>query len=258
MLSAIKDDAELARRLTGVDAYDNPLRLLAFLELSIEYRGPFHLAELLKKISDGRTKSQYQGSKLDHLSKACLGSLLDLVATVVHKVGQCLARGSCKFEEMEGAARGIEKILCFSNEIDIGKVFYGVASKLKGAEVVLCYLLLLATGLGDETQRNEMWGTLIRAVVPSTYPHADRPASAVFAMVKVIYLSKKGAAALFPGLYQELQERRLTPAAVGAWEQLHGRMATWAALVNEAEGYWKNARQEWEERECIYDTEDDI
>ena len=257
-LSSIKDDAELAQRLTGVDAYDNPLRLLAFLELSVEYRGPFHLAKLLERISNGRKMSQYQGSKLNHLSKACLGSLLDLVATIVYKVGQCLARGSCKFEEMEAAAGGIEKVLCFSNEIDIGKIFYGVASKLRGGEIALCYSLLLATGLGDETQRSEMWDTLIRAVAPSTYPPVERLAFAVFAMVKVIYLSKGGAAVLFPGLYRELLAKSLTPAAAGAWEQLHGRMATWAALVDEVERYWRNARQEWEERECTYNRDDDI
>ncbi len=167
MLSSIQNDAELAQKLTGVDAYDNPLRLLAFIELDVEYRGPFHVPELLQRISDGRKTSQYQGSTLNHLSKACLESLLDLVATIVYKVGQHLSRRSCTFREMQAAADGISRILCLSNEIDTGKIFYGVTPKLKGGEIALCYSMLLATGLGDDTQRNEMWGTLLRAVTPS-------------------------------------------------------------------------------------------
>ena len=199
----------------------------------------------------GRT-SRYQGSNLNHLSKACLGSLLDLVATVVYKVGQYLTKGSCNYPKMQAAANGISRILCFSNEIDTGKVFYGVEPKLKGGEIALCYSLLLATGLGDVTQRNEMWGTLLRAVTPSAGSHVERDAFPVYAIVVVICSSKEGAPVLFPGLYKELLERRLTSTAVRAWERLHGMMAAWAALVDEVERYWKKAREQWNERENTY------
>jgi hypothetical protein len=248
-ISSIQNDAELAQRLTGVDAYDNPLRLLAFIELYVEYRGPFHVPELLRRISNGRKTSQYQGSTLNHLSKACLGSLLDLVATVVYKVGQHLTRRSCTYLEMQAAADGISMILCLSNEIDIGKIFYGVAPKLKGGEIALCYSMLLATGLGDDTQRNEMWGTLLRAVAPSAGGQVECTTFAVSATVVVIHLSKEGAPVLFPGLYKELLDRRLTSAAARVWERLHGTMATWAALVGEVERYWRMTRKQWTERE---------
>ena len=173
MLSSIQNDAELAQRLTGFDAYGNPLRLLACIELYIGHRGPFHVPELLQRISNGRKTSRYQGSNLNHQSKACLGSLLDLVATVVYKVGQYLTKGSCNYPKMQAAANGISRILRFSNEIDTGKVFYGVETKLKGGEIALCYSMLLATGVGDVTQRNEMSGTLLRAVTPSAGSHVE-------------------------------------------------------------------------------------
>jgi hypothetical protein len=254
-LSSIQNDAELAQRLTGVDAYDNPLRLLAFVELYVEYRGPFHVPELLQRISDGRKTSQYQGSTLNHLSKACLGSLLDLVATVVYKVGQYLARRSCKCHEMQAAADGISRILCLSNEIDIGKIFYGVAPKLKGGEIALCYSMLLATGLGDDTQRNEMWGTLLRALMPSAGGQVERTAFVVSGILIVICWSKEGAPVLFPGLYKELLERRLTSAAAAVWERLQGTMAAWAALVDEVERYWTTTSKQWRERECTGEVE---
>ena len=82
--------------------------------------------------------------------------------------------------------------------------------------------MLLATGLGDDTPRNEMWGTLLRALTPSAGSQVECTAFVVSAIVVVIYLSKEQALVLFPSLFKDSLERRLISAAARVWERLQG------------------------------------
>lgn len=122
-ISSLKNDAELAKALTGIDIYDNSLRLCAFLELSIEHSGPFHVRDLLNRILDGRKELKYGDVKLDHLTKASPDSVASLVATIVHSLGRHLATTGCDALEMQAVADALSLVLILSSEDRISESF---------------------------------------------------------------------------------------------------------------------------------------
>ena len=116
---AHEDDVDLARALTGDDDYDNSLRLCAFLELFVEHSGPFKVLPILNRILSGRKALQYGDLKFDHLTKASLDSISNLIATIVHALGQCLAAVGCAGYRMQLVADALSLILSLSGEREV-------------------------------------------------------------------------------------------------------------------------------------------
>ena len=232
-LSSVEDDAMLARGLTGRDTYDNSLRLCAFLELFIEYNGPFEVLKLMQRIGNGRQRMQYGEWKVDSLCKASRDSITHLVATTVHSLGQRLAKASCRALQMNDATRALSVILSLSGEMEVAKVFYGVTPKLKGGELPLCYSLLLATGMASDDDTREMWGLLSGAVGGASSPIDIRTTMTIIAIVSVTYTCGEGSKVLFPWLYAELVKRNLQVHAERAWESFGGVPSVWTGLVIE-------------------------
>ena len=256
-ISSLKDDAELARMLTGIDVYDNSLRLCAFLELSIERCGPFHVRDLLDSILNGRKRLDYGDLKLDHLNKASPDSIANVVATIVHSLGQHLATSGCHAHQMQAVADGLSLVLVLSGETGLAKVFHAVSPKLMAGEVTLCYSLLLATGLGrlaDETEEEGLWCSLVRRVNADFKLPQDDISMVISAIVVLIYSGGEGTRALFPCMYGEVLRRDVRSHARRAWELLGGDVQVWDAVSIEAERQWKSQNDRWDNREALIEA----
>ena len=247
---SIEDNTSLARFLTGADAYDNSLRLCAFIELFVEFEGPFQLHHLLNRIWDGRKSLRHADVKMDNLAKASPDSIANVIATIVHSLGQRLVTTGCKGHEMQNVADALSLILTLSGEIVVGKVFHGVLPMLVSGEVALCYSLLLATGLAyNETATEELWDCFVQAMDVKI---RERKASiAVIAIVVIIYIGGEGTRTLFPWLYAELGKRNLQLDAKRAWELLGGRSGVWNALAEGTEANWNDQTNSWRHRERL-------
>jgi len=99
-LSAIKNNTTLVQELRGKDPYDDSLRLCTFLEIWVERGGPFGVLALLNRVNNGRKAMKYAAAKFDHLSKAAPDTMSDLLATIVHSLGQRLAHAGCTARQM--------------------------------------------------------------------------------------------------------------------------------------------------------------
>lgn len=250
-LLSVEDNAELAKNLTGADAFDNSLRLCAFLELSTELLGPFQVLNLLNRILEGRKRLQYGDLKVDHLAKASPSSISNLVATIVHSLGDHLATAGCKAREMQAVADALSLILALSGEISAAKVFHEVLPKLVAGEVALCYSLLLATGLADEAEMEELWQSLVQSMAVFSRIRQDDIPMAISAVVIVMYSCGVGTSVLFPWLYGEVVKRNLQVVAKRAWSLLGGNSRVWDDLAEETEGQWDVQRRMWRNREPL-------
>lgn len=221
------EDHRLAKVLTGVDDYDNSVRLCAFLELFVEESGPFDVSRMLDKIKRGRKSLKYGDLKLDHLSKASPDAIGNLVATIVHSLGQHLATGDCRGCQLQDVADALSLILHLSGEREVGKIFDVVLPRLVAGEVGLCYALLLTADAADEEGREELWRLLVGRMRQNGQSHRDDISMAISAIVVVLYSSGEGAKALFPGLYRELVKLNFQSSANAAWVLLGGLVQTW-------------------------------
>ncbi|KAK1810050.1 hypothetical protein LTR12_015598 [Friedmanniomyces endolithicus] len=163
-LSSVKDPTDLARGLIGRDPYDDSLRVCAFLELSADRDGPFGILNLLNRIQKGRKAMGYGPPKFDHLVRAAPESISELVGTIVHSLGQRLARAGCSARDMQDVADAISLILALSGDRDMGQVLFRVLPKLRRGEITLSFSLLLATGLATDESCAEMWDLFSHAL----------------------------------------------------------------------------------------------
>ena len=248
---ALKNDIELARALTGADIYDNSIRLCAFLEMFVEHFGPFGVLPILKRILSGRKDLQYGDLKLDHLAKASPESISNLIATIVHSLGQRLATVGCAGYRMQLVADALSLILSLSGELEMGKVFHGVLPKLVAGEVTLCYSLLLATHLADTASMKELWSLFVQKMGYGVQASGSGIPMAVIAIVVVLYVSRDGSRVLFPNIYQELLERGLQSHAKMAWVRLGGDSEVWSAMVQEFQSNCDWQAYVWDNQEAL-------
>ena len=251
----IKNDMELARKLTGADIYDNSLRLCAFLELFVERFGPFRALGILNRILRGRKDLRYGDLKLDHLTKASPDSISNLVATLVHSLGQRLAASGCAGHQLQRVADVLSLILTLSRELDLGKVFRGTLPKLVAGEVTLCYSLLLTTDLADKESIEEMWTLCIQRIDSDVQAGGGGGIPmAVIAIVVVLYVCRDGSRVLFPKLYMELSKRNFQSHAKTAWVQLGGDDEVWSSMVQGFQTQLEFETRTWDNREVLIEA----
>ena len=246
----IKNDTELARNLTGIDTYDNSIRLCAFLELFVERYGPFGVLDILNRILRGRKHLRYGNLKLDHLTKASPDSINNLIATVVHSLSQHLAVNRWVGHQLQRVADAISLVLSLSGERELGKVFRGALPKLVAGEVTLCYSLLLATDLTDEEGSQEMWTLFVQKMDHDVQAGGGGIPIAVIAIAVVLYACRDGSQVLFPKLYIELSKRNLPSHAKMAWELLGGDGEVWNEMVREFQRNLEWQTHMWDNREA--------
>ena len=250
----IKDDTELARNLTGIDTYDNSIRLCAFLELFVERYGPFGVLDILNRILRGRKHLRYGDLKLDHLTKASPDSINNLIATIVHSLSQHLAVNGWVGHQLQRVADAISLVLSLSGELELGKVFRGALPKLVAGEVTLCYSLLLATDLADEGGSEEMWTLFSQKMDHDVQAGGGGIPMVVSAIAVVLYAFRDGSQVLFPKLYMELSKRNLRSHAKMAWELLEGDSEVWNEMVGEFQRNLEWQTHIWDNREHFIGT----
>jgi len=241
-LSSVKDPTDLARGLIGRDPYDDSLRVCAFLELSADRDGPFGILNLLNRIQKGRKAMGYGPPKFDHLVRAAPESISELVGTIVHSLGQRLARAGCSARHMQDVADAISLILALSGDRDMGQVLFRVLPKLRRGEITLSFSLLLATGLATDESCAEMWDLFSHALARPPITAESQAVTAVLAFVLLLYTCGEGAEALFPWLWRELTIRRLCREASHAWQRVGGEATVWANLVSKTKRLWATQR----------------
>ena len=184
----------------------------------------------------------YGPPKFDHLIRAAPESVNELIGTVVHSLGQRLARSGCSARHMQDVADALSLIIALVCERDLGKILCGVLSKLRRGEITLCFSLLQATGLATDHSRGEMWNLFSHALARPPITAESQDVTAVLAFVVLLYSCGEGAEALFHWLFREISIRHLRGAASRAWQEVGGELAVWATLVSKTERLWATQR----------------
>ena len=258
-LSATTDDAALARSLTSDDDYSDSLRLCAFLELLVENKGPYGVLGALHRIRNGRKRLRYAKTIFKDLMKSSEDSIFDLLATIVHTLGQSLAETGCKAQWLQEVADGVSAVLRLSGEHEMARVFQGTRPKLEGGELTLCYALLLNTGPLDEDDTAALWSLFCSALWEDAASAGTGTLTsiAIIAITVLIYLAGEGSEVLFPSLYAELSRQSLLTTARSAWGSLDGHADTWNELErnycekrNIVKRLWRNKAQSLDASSC--------
>ena len=255
-LLTIQDDVKLAEYLTGDDSFDNSLRLCAFLELEVETNGPFAVIRTLDRLRLGKEQLGQSNVKMDYLSTVCPDAVDNLIATIVHGLGQHLASSGCTGKQMQAVVDALSHILTLSEEIDVGRVYCRVLPKLVSGEIALCYLLLLATDLAmDEASKEELWRWFVKKIEDSLdrNQRKRRDTMAISALVVVAYCAGGGIQVLFLYLYAQLYQRNYLSAARQAWVSLRGDASTWDRNILEAEKAFAQQAYLWSHQRTIID-----
>ena len=213
--------------------------------------GPLHVFPALNRIKHDRGfKPDEKPLRMDHLFKTSPDSITALFTTMIRALGHVLsAEVGCRARQMADVVSSVSLLLGFFGERDVGRVLHSVVRQLQsGGELLLCYLLLLCTGLSESDEKDEMWRLLEADMVRRCSERSDqKTVVVVVGLTNILYLCGEGSRVFFPWIYGELRLRGLVHAARQAWTSAHGNNPqVWDNLAATMHTDEQNAQNEYQ------------